>query len=245
MTVVDMPRKLAGEFLGTALLLAVVIGSGVMGEKLAGGNVAVALLANTLATVGGLYILIEVFGPLSGAHFNPAVSAVMAWRGELARGALVPYVVAQLLGAMVGAWLAHAMFDLNIVQFSTKLRTGMGQWIAEIVATAGLLLVILRAPAGRAAAMVASYIGAAYWFTASTSFANPAAVFGRLFSDTFAGIAPSSAPGFVLAEFAGAAIGLAIHNVLEPRLHPSGHPNVIEASGASTADAGPATAPRN
>jgi glycerol uptake facilitator-like aquaporin len=127
MTVVDMPRKLAGEFLGTSLLLAVVIGSGVMGERLAGGNVAVALLANTLATVGGLYILIEVFGPLSGAHFNPAVSAAMAWRGELARSALVPYIVAQLLGAMVGAWLAHAMFDLSIVQLSTKPRTGMGQ----------------------------------------------------------------------------------------------------------------------
>jgi glycerol uptake facilitator-like aquaporin len=245
MAFVDMPRKLAGEFLGTALLLAVVIGSGVMGEKLAGGNVAVALLANTLATVGGLYILIEVFGPLSGAHFNPAVSAVMAWRGELPRSALVPYVVAQLLGAMAGAWLAHAMFDLSILQFSTKVRTGAGQWIAEIVATAGLLLVILRAPAGRAAAMVASYIGAAYWFTASTSFANPAAVFGRMFSDTFAGIAPSGAPGFVLAEFAGAVVGLAIHNALEPRRHPGGHPNVIEASGASSAaDADGASPPR-
>jgi len=252
MAIVDMPRKLAGEFLGTALLLAVVIGSGVMGEKLAGGNVAVALLANTLATVGGLYVLIEVFGPLSGAHFNPAVSAVMAWRGELPRSALVPYVVAQLLGALAGAWLAHAMFDLSIVQFSTKLRTGPGQWLAEIVATAGLMLVILRAPAGRAAVMVASYIGAAYWFTASTSFANPAAVFGRMFSDTFAGIAPSCAPAFVLAEFAGAALGLAIHNALEPRLHPSGHPNVIEASGSSSAadadagaDAGAASPPRN
>jgi len=245
MSIVDMPRKLASEFLGTALLLAVVIGSGVMGEKLAGGNVAIALLANTLATVGGLYILIEVFGPLSGAHFNPAVSAVMAWRGELARSALVPYVVAQLLGAVAGAWLAHAMFDLSIVQFSNKARTGTGQWIAESVATAGLLLVILRAPAGRAAAMVASYIGAAYWFTASTSFANPAAVFGRLWSDTFAGIAPASAPGFVLAELVGAALGLAIHNVLEPRLHPSGHPNVIEASGTGADDAGTASASGN
>jgi len=245
MAALDLPRKLVSEFLGTALLLAVVIGSGVMGEKLAGGNVAVALLANTLATVGGLYILIEVFGPLSGAHFNPAVSAVMAWRGELARSALVPYIVVQLLGALAGAWLAHAMFGLSIVQFSTKLRTGMGQWIAESVATAGLLLVILRAPAGRAAAMVATYIGAAYWFTASTSFANPAAVFGRLWSDTFAGIAPSSAPGFVLAELVGAGVGLAIHNVLEPRLHPSGHPNVIEASGKAADDAGTASASRN
>ena len=231
----DLPRKLAAEFLGTALLLAVVIGSGAMGEKLAGGNVAIALLANALATVGGLYILIEVFGPLSGAHFNPAVSAAMAWRGELDRRALGPYVVVQLLGAVAGAWLAHAMFDLTILQFSAKARTGPGQWIAEGVATAGLLLVILRAPAGRAAPMVAAYIGAAYWFTASTSFANPAAVFGRMFTNTFAGIAPSSAPGFVVAELVGAAVGLAIHRALEPRLHPVGHPNVIEASGAADA----------
>jgi glycerol uptake facilitator-like aquaporin len=233
----DLSRKLAGEALGTVLLLAVVIGSGVMAERLAGGNVAVALLANTLATVGGLYVLIEVFGPISGAHFNPAVSAVMAWRGELPKSALLPYVAAQLLGAMLGAWLAHAMFDLPILQFSTKVRTGTGQWIAEAVATAGLLLVILRAPVGRAPAMVAAYIGAAYWFTASTSFANPAAAFGRLFTDTFAGIAPASAPGFMLAEFVGAAIGLAIHNAFEPRLHPAGHPNVIETSGAAESNA--------
>jgi glycerol uptake facilitator-like aquaporin len=172
-----------------------------------------------------------VFGPISGAHFNPAVSAVMAWRGELPKMALLPYVAAQLAGAVLGAWLAHAMFDLGILQFSTKVRTGIGQWIAEVVATAGLLLVILRAPAGRAPAMVACYIGAAYWFTASTSFANPAAAFGRMFSDSFAGIAPASAPGFVLAELAGAALGLAIHQAFEPRLHPTGHPNVIEASG--------------
>ncbi|MGY4828528.1 MIP/aquaporin family protein [Sphaerotilaceae bacterium SBD11-9] len=229
----DLPRKLLAEALGTALLLAVVIGSGITAERLSGGNVAIALLANTLATVGGLYILIEVFGPISGAHFNPAVSAVMAWRRELPRGELVPYVAAQLIGAMLGAWLAHAMFDLQILQFSTKVRSGTGQWIAEAVATAGLLLVILRAPAGRAPAMVAAYIGAAYWFTASTSFANPAAAFGRLFSDSFAGIAPASAPGFVIAQLVGAGIGLAIHNLLEPRLHPAGHPNVIEASGES------------
>ena len=232
---IDLPRKLAAEFLGTALLLAVVIGSGVMGEKLAGGNVAVALLANTLATVGGLYVLVEVFGPLSGAHFNPAVSAAMAWRGELDRRALGPYVVVQLLGAMAGAWLAHAMFDLTILQFSARVRTGPGQWVAEVVATAGLLLVILRAPAGRAGPLVAAYIGAAYWFTASTSFANPAAVFGRMFSNTFAGIAPSSAPGFVAAELVGAAVGLAIHHALERRLHPVAHPNVIEASGGAEA----------
>ncbi|MFJ1255173.1 MIP/aquaporin family protein [Cupriavidus sp. CuC1] len=227
----DLPRKLGAEALGTALLLAVVIGSGIMAERLAGGNVAIALLANTLATVGGLYVLIEVFGPISGAHFNPAVSAVMAVRGELPMPALLPYIVAQLLGAVLGAWLAHAMFDMSILQFSTKVRTGPGQWIAEAVATAGLLLVILRAPNGRAPAMVASYIGAAYWFTASTSFANPAAAFGRMFSDTFAGISPASAPGFMVAELVGAAVGLALHSAFEPRTKSAGHPNVIESSG--------------
>ena len=226
-----LPRQLFGEALGTALLLTVVIGSGVMAERLSLGNAAIALLANSLATVGGLYILIEVFGPISGAHFNPAVSAVMAYRGELPKSSLLPYVAAQLIGALLGAWLAHAMFDMSIIQFSTKVRSGAGQWIAEAVATAGLLLVILRAPAGRAAAMVASYIGAAYWFTASTSFANPAAAFGRMFSDSFAGIAPASAPGFIVAELVGAAIGVLIHNAFEPRLHPVGHPNVIESSG--------------
>jgi len=210
----DLSRKLFAELLGTALLLAVVIGSGVMAERLSGGIVAIALLANTLATVGGLYILIEVFGPVSGAHFNPAVSAVMAWRGELQASALVPYIASQLVGAMLGAWLAHAMFDMSILQFSTKLRAGTGQWIAEGVATFGLLLVILRAPTSRVAAMVAAYIGAAYWFTASTSFANPAAVFGRMFSDSFAGIAPGSAPGFVVAELVGAAVAVGVHHLL-------------------------------
>ncbi len=205
-------QKLGAEALGTALLLAVVIGSGIMAERLAGGNVAIALIANTLATVGGLYILIEVFGPISGAHFNPAVSLVMAHRRELPWSLVPGYVIAQLLGAMLGAWLAHAMFDMHILQFSTKVRAGNGQWIAEGVATFGLLLVILRAPAARVAAMVAAYIGAAYWFTASTSFANPAAAFGRMFSDSFAGIAPSSVPGFVLAELVGAALAVGVHH---------------------------------
>ncbi len=218
MTAVNgLPRQLLAEGLGTALLLAVVIGSGIMAERLAGGNMAIALLANTLATVGGLYILIEVLGPVSGAHFNPAVSLAMAWRGELPGSLVAPYIGVQLLGAMLGAWLAHAMFDMSILQFSTRLRSGTGQWIAEAVATAGLLLVILRAPPGRVAAMVACYIGAAYWFTASTSFANPAAAFGRMFSDSFAGIAPSSVPGFVLAELAGAALGLGLHKALGHR----------------------------
>lgn len=211
---VTLRQRLLGEVLGTALLLTVVIGSGIMAERLAGGNVAVALLANALATVGGLYILIEVFGPVSGAHFNPAVSTVMAWRGDLPRGLWLPYVLAQLLGAMLGAWLAHAMFDLSLLQWSTKVRGGTGQWIAEAVATAGLLLVILRAPAARVAPMVAAYIGSAYWFTASTSFANPAAAFGRMFSDTFAGIAPGSVFGFIMAELAGAVLGLFVHRLL-------------------------------
>lgn len=211
---VSNARRLFGELLGTALLLAVVIGSGLMAERLSGGNVAVALLANTLATVGGLYVLIEVFGPVSGAHFNPAVSLAMALRGELPWTRLAGYVPAQLLGAALGAVLAHAMFDLPLLQVSARLRTGTGQWIAEAVATAGLLLVILRAPQARVAAMVAAYIGAAYWFTASTSFANPAAVFGRMFSDSFAGIAPASAPAFMLAEVLGAGLGLLLHRAL-------------------------------
>ncbi|WP_295644588.1 MIP/aquaporin family protein [uncultured Methylibium sp.] len=208
------PRALLAEMLGTALLLAVVIGSGIMAVRLAGGNDAIALLANALATVGGLYVLIEVFGPVSGAHFNPAVSLVMAARGALPRSWLLPYVAAQLVGAVLGAWLAHAMFGEAILQFSIRLRSGPGLWLAEAVATAGLLLVILRAPPSRVAAMVACWIGAAYWFTASTSFANPAAAVGRMFSDSFAGIAPASVPGFVIAQIVGAALGAGLHALL-------------------------------
>jgi glycerol uptake facilitator-like aquaporin len=211
---ITTPQKLLAEALGTALLLAVVIGSGIMAERLSGGNAALALLANALATVGGLYILIEVFGPISGAHFNPAVSLVMSLRDAMPGSLLAPYVVAQLLGAMLGAWLAHAMFDMTILQFSTKVRSGTGQWIAEGVATFGLVLVILRAPPARVAAMVAAYIGAAYWFTASTSFANPAAAYGRMFSESFAGIAPASVPGFVVAELGGAALAVLVNRLL-------------------------------
>ena len=209
-----LSRRLLAEALGTAALLAVVVGSGVMAERLAAGIPALALLANTAATVAGLYVLIELLGPLSGAHFNPAVSAVMAWRGALPRPELPAYVAAQLAGAWAGTLLAQAMFGLPLLQWSARPRSGPGQWLAEAVATAGLLLVVLRAPAGRAAGLVAAYIGAAYWFTASTSFANPAAAFGRMFSDSFAGIAPSSVPGFVLAELAGAALGLGLHRAL-------------------------------
>jgi len=207
-------RKALAELLGTAGLLCAVIGSGIMAERLAGGNVAIALLANTLATVFALFVLIEIFAPASGAHFNPAVSMVMALRRDLPATHLAPYVAAQLAGAMLGAWLANAMFDLSIFQWSSKLRAGPGQWLAEAVATGGLVLVILRSPSGKASALVACYIGAAYWFTSSTSFANPAAVFGRMLSDTFAGIAPSSAMAFSAAELSGAVLGAAVHRLI-------------------------------
>jgi glycerol uptake facilitator-like aquaporin len=209
--------RLTAEFVGTALLLAIVIGSGVMAERLAAGNTAVALLANTAATVCGLFVLIEVFGPVSGAHFNPVVSAVMAGRGALPWRDLAGYVAAQLAGAAAGAALANAMFELPAWHFSQHLRSGPALWLGEAVATAGLLLVILRAPAGKASGLVAAWIGAAYWFTSSTSFANPAAVLGRMLSDSFAGIAPASAPGFVAAQIAGAAVGLALHRLLGAR----------------------------
>ena len=215
-----LTHRLLAEFLGTAALLCAVIGSGVMAERLAGGNMALALLANTLATVFALYVLIEVLGPVSGAHFNPLVTLVLwskmpsALEGR-AQVALF-FIAAQLLGAVAGAWLAHAMFDMNLFQFSARLRSGWGQWLAEAVATAGLVLVVLRAPPGKAAGLVASYIGAAYWFTASTSFANPAAVLGRMLSDSFAGITPASARGVVIAEAVGAAAGAWLSRGLGP-----------------------------
>lgn len=208
-------RKYLAELVGTAALLCAVIGSGIMADKLAGGNNGVALIANTLATVFALYVLIEALGPLSGAHFNPVVSMVMAYRRELPRELLLGYVAAQLIGAVLGAWLAHAMFDLEILQWSTKVRSTNGQLLAELVATAGLVFVILRAPAAKASAMVACYIGAAYWFTASTSFANPAAVWGRMMSNTFAGIHPGNALQFVCAELIGALLGLTLFQLLK------------------------------
>jgi glycerol uptake facilitator-like aquaporin len=207
-------RRLLAETLGTAGLLAVVVGSGIMAERLAGGNAAIALLANTLATVGGLYVLIELFAPVSGAHFNPVVSAVLAWRGVLPRALLLPYVLAQMLGAALGAGLAHAMFGLPLLQLATQPRSGAGLWIAEAVATFALLLVVLRARPERVAAMVAATIGAGYWYTASTSFANPAATFGRMLTDTYTSIAPSSVPMFVLAQCAGAVSAWAVHRAL-------------------------------
>ena len=207
-------QKYLAELVGTTALLCAVIGSGIMAENLSAGNNGVALIANTLATVFALYVLIEALGPLSGAHFNPAVSMVMAYRRELPLELLLGYVAAQLIGAMLGAWLAHAMFDLEILQWSTKVRSANGQLLAELVATAVLIFVILRAPAAKASTMVACYVGAAYWFTASTSFANPAAVLGRMMSNTFAGIHPGSAFQFVSAELIGAFLGLTLFQLL-------------------------------
>ena len=216
----NLRRAALAEFVGTAALLAAVIGSGTMAERLSAGNTGLALLANTLATVFALFVLIETLGPVSGAHFNPVVTLVLALRQpttQVRRRVLVPvFIVMQLAGAVVGAWLAHAMFELPLLQTSAKLRAGPAQWLAEAVATAGLLLVILRAPAGKGSALVACYIGAAYWFTASTSFANPAAVLGRMLSDTFAGMAPASAPGFVLAQLAGGLAGWGLARLLGP-----------------------------
>jgi glycerol uptake facilitator-like aquaporin len=218
-----LKHQLLAEFMGTAALLCAVIGSGIMAERLSAGNMGVALLANTLATVFALYVLIETLGPVSGAHLNPVVTLVVLAKGlpaqEIRAQAAMLFIASQLLGAVAGAWAAHAMFDMNVFQLSSKLRggwdaagqfSGWGQWLAEAVATAGLILVILRSPAGKASALVACYIGAAYWFTASTSFANPAAVLGRMLSDSFAGIAPASAPGFVIAEVVGAGAGVLI-----------------------------------
>jgi glycerol uptake facilitator-like aquaporin len=200
-------RALVSEFLGTAGLLAVVIGSGIMGERLSGGNEAIALLANSAATAGGLYVLILSLAPISGAHFNPAVTLVMALARELPWMRVVPYFLAQAAGAVAGVWTAHAMFGLPILQSSTKVRTGVGQWIGEFVATFGLIACIRlcsRCAPNAVPAAVAAYIGAAYWFTSSTSFANPAVTLARSLSDTFAGIAPSGVMPFVLAQIAGA-----------------------------------------
>lgn len=208
-----LQRAVLAEFAGTAGLLCAVVGSGIMAERLSGGNPGVALLANTLATVFALFVLIETLAPVSGAHFNPVVTLVLATRGlfrpEHGRIAILLFIAAQVTGGIAGGWLANAMFELPVIHFSAKLRSGWGQWLGEVVATAGLLFVILRAPAGRGSALVAAYIGAAYWFTSSTSFANPAAAIGRMFSDSFAGIAPVSVPAFVMAQLAGGALAVA------------------------------------
>jgi glycerol uptake facilitator-like aquaporin len=203
----SLSRRLASEAVGTALLLATVIGSGIMAERLAGGNVALALLGNTLATGAILVVLVLAFGPISGAHFNPAVSIVFALRRELTARLLLLYAGSQMLGAMVGALLAHAMFSEPLVQSSTTMRDGAGQWLGEVVATFGLIGTILCTVKARPASVayaVGLYICAAYWFTSSTSFANPAVTAARALSDTFAGIQPANVPAFVVAQFAGA-----------------------------------------
>jgi glycerol uptake facilitator-like aquaporin len=198
-----LSRRLFAEALGTAFLLATVIGSGIMGERLAGGNVALALLGNSLPTGAILVVLILVFGPISGAHFNPAVSLAFALRGEFAWSELAPYIAAQLTGGILGVFAAHAMFELPIVQISLHARSGPGEWFAESVASFGLMLAIFGCVARTPHAVpyaVGLYITAAYWFTASTSFANPAVTVARSLTDSFAGIAPASAPGFIAAQ---------------------------------------------
>jgi len=210
----------AAEFLGTATLLAVVVGSGIMGDRLSGGNAAVALLANALATGFGLYVLITIAGPVSGAHFNPAVTAVSWLGGELPARTALAYVALQSAGGLAGVALAHAMFDLPVFQVGDHARRGVGQFLSEIVATVGLLATIRgfsRHAPGQVAVGVAAYIAAAYWFTASTSFANPAVTLARSFTTTFAGIAPADAPVFVAAQVLAVAIFLAACRLLETR----------------------------
>ncbi len=202
-----MRRALLAEAIGSFFLFAAVVGSGIMAERLAGGNVAVALLANSLATGAILFGLIAMLGPVSGAHFNPAVSLVMALRRDLRWDMLAPYVAVQIGGGILGVWAAHAMFALPIVQFSDHARSGTGQWVGEFVATFGLILTIIGMVRHRpewTAPGVALYIVAAYWFTSSTSFANPAITVARSLSDSFAGIAPADVAGFILAQLAGA-----------------------------------------
>jgi glycerol uptake facilitator-like aquaporin len=200
-------RKLLGEAIGSLLLFATVVGSGIMAEQLAGGNVAVALLGNTLATGAILYVLITMLGPVSGAQFNPAVTLVMRLRGDCCWKGAALVVLVQVAAGVLGVWLAHAMFDLPILQVSAKSRTGMGQWLGEFVATFGLVLTILGTLHHKPAAVPASvalYIVAGYWFTSSTSFANPAITIARSLSDSFAGIAPADVPGFIATQLAGA-----------------------------------------
>jgi glycerol uptake facilitator-like aquaporin len=210
--------KAFAEALGALLLTACVVGSGIMGERLADGNAAVALLANTLATVAVLATLISVFGPISGAHFNPVVSAVAYFNRQSDASTTTIYVVAQVIGCCAGALLANAMFELPLVNPSAHVRGGGAQWLSEIVATAGLIFIAFRSTNVRDAAWrVALWIGAAYWFTASTSFANPAITLARSLSDTFAGIRPIDVPGFIGAQVVGAAVGVALLRVFAIR----------------------------
>lgn len=212
-----LSRRLLAEGIGSAMLFATVIGSGIMAERLSGGNVAIALLGNTTATGAILFVLITMLGPISGAHFNPAVSAVAASRGDLSWRDAAAYLVAQTVFGIVGVWIAHLMFDVPIIQFSTHARTGVGQWAGEAVATFGLILTIIGTVRHRpewVPASVALYITAAYWFTSSTSFANPAITIARSLSESFAGIALANVPMFICAQFSGAFAGALIARVL-------------------------------
>ena len=203
-----MYRRLLAEALGSFFLFATVVGSGIMAERLAGGNVAIALFGNTAATGAMLYVLIAMLGPVSGAHFNPAVSLIMRLRGEIDSKALLAYVPVQIAAGILGVWAAHVMFELPVIQFSEKARTGIGQWTGEFIATFGLLLTILGTARMRPAAVPASvalYITAAYWFTSSTSVANPAITIARSLTNSFAGIAPGAVPVFIIAQLIGAA----------------------------------------
>jgi glycerol uptake facilitator-like aquaporin len=214
-----LARRMVAEGLGTALLLAVVVGSGIMAERLAGGNVAVALLANTIATGAGLVALILMFGTISGAHFNPAVTLSEAWQKNIPASEVLPYIAVQVAGAFTGVAVAHGMFGEALFFASEHVRTGPSQWWSEFVATFGLIGVIIGCSRSRPAITpfaVAAYITAAYWFTASTSFANPAVTLARSASNTFAGIRPTDAPGFILAQLAGAAAATLVFCWLYP-----------------------------
>lgn len=214
-----LSRRLLAEGLGSALLLAVVVGSGIMAERLAGGNAALALLANAIATGAGLVALILMFGTISGAHFNPVVTLSEAWQANMPKREVLPYILVQVTGAFAGVLIAHGMFDLPLLTASQHVRTGASQWFSEFVATFGLLAVIIGCSRSRPAMTpfaVAAYITAAYWFTASTSFANPAVTLARAATDTFAGIRPDDAPAFIAAQLAGAAAATLIFCWLHP-----------------------------
>lgn len=217
----SLPRRLAAEFIGTAFLLATVVGSGIMGENLAGGNVALALLGNTIATGAILVVLILIFGPLSGAHFNPAVTLSFMLRKEITPGKAAVYVGVQVAAAICGAMAAHIMFAEPVLMISTNARTGVGQWFAEFIATFGLVATILGCVRFRPDAVpyaVGLFITAGYWFTASTSFANPAVTIARTLTDTFSGIAPMDAPGFIAAQLVGAVAATLVFGwLLQPR----------------------------
>jgi glycerol uptake facilitator-like aquaporin len=222
-TTPDPARKIAAECIGTMILVATVVGSGIMAEQLAGGNTAIALLGNTLSTGAMLVVLITILGPVSGAHFNPLVSASAAVQGNLAKRLLLPFMAAQIVGGIAGALLANAMFDLEIIQISTKDRTGTGVLLSETVATIALFAAIIggtRNAPNAVPLLVGLTITAAYWFTASTSFANPAVTIARMFSDTFAGISPASVPPFIAAQAIGAVIAMIIWNWLFARTQP-------------------------